>query len=182
MKIEPTKIEGVYIIKREPFADERGSFARIFCKDKLTQAGLRADIMQANLSTNYKKDTLRGLHMQKRDAAEDKIVSCLSGAIFDVCIDMREDSPTYLQWVGEMLSEENGISLYVPKGCAHGYLSLTDNTRVLYFTTQFYAPGAEAGYRFDDPAFGINWPLPQKLIISEKDKNWVYIDGEEKNK
>jgi dTDP-4-dehydrorhamnose 3,5-epimerase len=172
MKITPTKIAGCFVIERNPFVDERGSFARMFCKNELESAGLCVDLAQINLSENFKKGTLRGLHFQKGDAAEDKFVTCIDGEIFDVCVDIREDSPTFGQWVGETLTLENGLGLYVPKGCAHGYLSLTDNSRVLYFTTQFYTPEAESGCRYDDPAFGIEWPLSKPFIMTDKDKNW----------
>jgi len=175
MIIEKTKINGVYIVKREPFCDERGSFSRIFCKNELESAGLDGNIAQANLSTNFKKGTLRGLHSQKSDFAEDKLVMCMRGSIFDVCVDVRKDSPTYLQWVGETLSEDNGVSLYVPKGCAHGYLTLMDDTQVIYLVSQFYTPQAEVGYRYDDPKFGIEWPLQSPYTISEKDKSWNYL-------
>jgi dTDP-4-dehydrorhamnose 3,5-epimerase len=158
-----------------PICDERGSFARVFCKQELEAAGLCADIAQVNLSENHARGTLRGLHTQKGADAEDKLVGCFSGAIFDVCVDVREDSPTYTQWVGVELSSENGVMLYVPKGCAHGYLTLTDDASVLYFVTQYYTPGAETGYRWDDPAFGISWPLPPPFVMSEKDKDWGYI-------
>ena len=174
MKIETTKISGAYIIKIDPFVDNRGAFSRMFCKRELEFAGLCANIAQVNLSTNHKKGTLRGLHIQEGDGAEDKIVTCLSGAIYDVCVDMRENSQTYLQWIGVTLSEKNGASLYVPKGCAHGYLTLTDDSKVLYFVTQFYAPGTEKGYLYDDPAFGIVWPLQEPFIISDKDRSWMY--------
>jgi len=175
MRIHKTRIPGAHLIEREPFTDERGSFARMFCKRELEEAGLCADIAQVNLSTNYKKGALRGLHTQKGDYAEDKIVTCFKGSIYDVCVDLRNGSPTYLEWVGETLSVENGLALYIPKGCAHGYLSLTDDTMVLYFVTQFYASGAEAGYRFDDPAFGVAWPLPGPYIMSDKDSSWAYV-------
>lgn len=175
MKIELTKIPGAYAIKREPFLDERGSFARLLCKKEFEDAGILTDIVQISLSTNNKKSVLRGLHMQSGIAAEDKLVTCLRGSIFDVCVDMREESPTYLQWAGMTLSEENGTALYIPKGCAHGFLTVTDDTQVLYFISQHYTPSAETGYRFDDPAFGIEWPNPGPYIMSEKDKNWEYI-------
>ncbi|WP_094606111.1 dTDP-4-dehydrorhamnose 3,5-epimerase [Sporomusa silvacetica DSM 10669] len=174
MNITLTKISGVYIVKREPFSDERGTFSRMFCRRELEAAGLCGEIAQMNLSTNRKKGTLRGLHSQSGNAAEDKLVTCVQGAIFDVCVDVRKDSPTYLQWVGETLSEENGFGLYVPKGCAHGYLTLTDDTQVLYLVTQYYTPNTEVGYRFDDPAFGITWPIVAPYIMSEKDKSWEY--------
>ncbi|TCL36124.1 dTDP-4-dehydrorhamnose 3,5-epimerase [Anaerospora hongkongensis] len=175
MNIIATKISGVYVVKREPFADERGTFSRMFCRRELEAAGLCGDIAQINLSTNRNKGTLRGLHSQSGNASEDKLVTCVQGAIFDVCVDVRKESPTYGEWVGETLSAENGVGLYIPKGCAHGYVSLTDDTQVLYFTTQFYQPNTEEGYRFDDPAFGIEWPISGPYILSEKDKAWAYI-------
>ncbi|MDR2356622.1 MAG: dTDP-4-dehydrorhamnose 3,5-epimerase, partial [Oscillospiraceae bacterium] len=170
MLIQSTKIPGAYIVRREPRTDERGSFARVFCKRELEAAGLCADIAQVNMSDNRVRGTLRGLHAQIGEAAEDKLVGCMSGAIFDVCVDTREDSPTYTQWVGEKLSAENGVMLYVPKGCAHGYLTLTGGAGVLYLVTQFHTPDAEIGYRWDDPAFGIVWPLPPPYVMSERDK------------
>lgn len=175
MKIEPTKIPGAYIIEREPTSDERGSFARVFCQNELAAAGILVDIAQINLSRNHKKGTLRGLHSQKGEYAEDKLVACVSGEIFDVCVDVRENSPTFGQWAGEVLSKQNGKMLYVPKGCAHGYLTLSDDTQVLYFVTQFYTPGTEVGYRFDDPAFGIDWPLAAPFVMSEKDNGLMYL-------
>lgn len=175
MKITATKIAGAYLVKREPFADERGTFSRMFCRRELEAAGLCGDIAQMNLSTNRSKGTLRGLHSQAGKAAEDKLVTCVQGAVFDVCVDVREGSPTYGGWVGETLSAENGVGLYVPKGCAHGYLTLSDNAQVLYLVTEYYTPDTEVGYRFDDPAFGIVWPIMPPYIMSEKDKNWEYV-------
>jgi dTDP-4-dehydrorhamnose 3,5-epimerase len=147
----------------------------MFCRRELEAAGLDAEIAQANLSLNRAKGTLRGLHIQKGADAEDKLVACVCGAIYDVCVDVREESPTYGRWVGETLSDENGLALYVPKGCAHGYLSLADASQVLYFTTQYYNPEAETGFRYDDPAFGIQWPLGGPYLMSGKDRAWPYI-------
>jgi len=175
MKFKETKIPGAYIIEYAPFRDERGSFARLFCKNEFEAAGLCADLCQINLSTNVKKGTLRGLHYQKGDYAEDKLVTCARGSVFDVCVDVREGSPTFGQWVGETLTDENGLALYIPKGCAHGYLTLREDAHVLYFTTQFYTPEADSGYRYDDPAFGIEWPLPKPYIMSGKDGGWGYL-------
>jgi len=175
MKITESELPGVYVINREPFIDDRGSFARVFCKRELEAIGLNGDLAQINLSTNIRKGTIRGLHSQKDSAAEDKIVTCVRGEVFDVCVDVREGSPTYGAWVGEILSADNGLALYVPKGFAHGYLTLTDDASVLYFVTQYYVPGAEVGYRYDDPAFGIKWLLPPPYIISEKDGSWPYV-------
>ncbi|MDR2908699.1 MAG: dTDP-4-dehydrorhamnose 3,5-epimerase, partial [Oscillospiraceae bacterium] len=118
---------------------------------------------------------LRGLQSQRGEAAEDKIVTCIQGEVFDVCVDTRKDSPSFGEWYGVNLSPENGLSLYVPKGFAHGYLTMTEDTRVLYFTTQFYKPGAERGFRFDEPRFAIEWPLSPPFIMSEKDKSFSYL-------
>jgi dTDP-4-dehydrorhamnose 3,5-epimerase len=142
---------------------------------ELKTAGLYADFVQVNLSHNYKKGTLRGLHSQISTAAEDKLVSCIRGEIFDVCVDVRPDSATYGQYVGEVLSEKNGKMLYVPKGFAHGYLGLTDDSLTLYFVSQYYTPGSEKGYRYDDPFFGIEWPIKPPYIITDKDASWPLV-------
>ena len=176
MNIEPVNIPGVFIVKRDPFSDERGSFARLFCKRELEAAGLSGEIAQVNLSANIEVATLRGLHSQNGGEAEDKLVTCIAGAVFDVCVDVREDSATFGKWYAEELSADNGLALYVPKGFAHGYLTLTGSTQVLYFVTQFYMPEAEVGYRYDEPFFGIDWPLTEPYIISDKDKNWKYLE------
>jgi len=171
MEINETSLPGVYIIKRKPFIDERGSFYRMFCRRELEAVGLCGEIAQVNLSVNKWKGTLRGLHSQKEAHAEDKIVTCINGEIYDVCVDVRKGSSSYGQYHGETLTAENGLSLYIPKGFAHGYLSLTDNTSTLYFTTQYYQPGAEVGYKYNDPRFGIKWPLKPPYIISDKDND-----------
>ena len=176
MKFEVGGIPNVFIIKREPFADERGSFARLFCKKEFEAAGLCFDIAQVNLSENYKKGTLRGLHFQKGDAAEDKLVTCVTGAVFDVCVDVRENSPTFGQWFGAMLSAENGNALYIPKGCAHGFLTLQDDCRLIYFMSEFFKPETASGFRYDEPLFSIDWPIQGPYIISEQDLKWKYID------
>jgi dTDP-4-dehydrorhamnose 3,5-epimerase len=147
----------------------------MFCKQELVGAGLCGDIAQINLSTNNSVGTLRGLHSQQGEDAEDKIVTCTSGKIFDVCVDVRENSKNFGKWFGIGLSPENGLALYVPKGFAHGYLTLCANAHVLYMVTQFYKQGAEQGYRFDDPKFSIDWPLKQPFIISAKDSSWPYV-------
>lgn len=176
MIIEPTRLSNVSLIKREPFSDQRGSFARVFCKHELEAAWLCGEIAQINLSSNKQKGTLRGLHSQIGKDAEDKIVTCIAGAVFDVCVDVREDSATFGQWYGVTLSAENGLALYVPKGFAHGYLTLTAHADVLYFVTQFYKPGTERGYRYDEPLFGIQWPLSPPFTVSDKDLSWPYLE------
>lgn len=163
-----TPLAGAFVIALEPKGDERGFFARAFCQNELAEHGLETTVAQANLSYNHRKGTLRGLHMQNPPHGEDKMVRCITGAIWDAIVDLRPGSPTYRQWFGVELSAANRLMLYVPKGFAHGYQSLTDGSEVLYMVTQFYTPGAERGLRWNDPAFGIAWPLPDP-ILSEKD-------------
>ncbi|WP_088188551.1 dTDP-4-dehydrorhamnose 3,5-epimerase [Desulfosporosinus sp. FKA] len=176
MIFEPLSISGAYLIRKNIPIDERGYFSRIFDKAEFSHAGVNADFVQISLSRNYTKGTLRGLHSQTGESAEEKLVVCAQGEIFDVCVDMREDSPTYLQYCSAILSEENGQALYVPKGCAHGFISLTDNVQLVYFMTAEHNPQLERGYRWDDPALSIKWPVSPQ-IISEKDRNWSLIEN-----
>ena len=175
MLIKPTHIPGAYIVSREPFDDERGSFARVFCKKEFEAAGLCNEITQVSLCTNHKKGTLRGLHLQKGSSAEDKLVTCVNGMVFDVCVDVRDGSPTYGQWIGETLSSEKCEALFIPKGCAHGYLSMSDNCQLMYFVTEYYNPDSADGYMYDDPVFSINWPMNGPYILSDHDLAWDYI-------
>lgn len=175
MDIQETEIDGVYLINRSPFIDERGYFVRTFCRRELEAAGLCGELAQVNLSQNNKLGTLRGLHQQADGAAEDKLVSCTRGEIYDVCVDLRGGSPTFGKYIGAFLSEENGKMLYVPKGCAHGYLTLREDSQVLYFVTEFYQPGSEIGYRYNDPFFAIQWPLQVPYILSDKDRSWPFL-------
>jgi dTDP-4-dehydrorhamnose 3,5-epimerase len=163
-----TPLAGAYTIRLEPREDDRGFFARAFCQNELAAHGLETGIAQANLSYNFKRGTLRGMHYQVPPHAEVKMVRCIAGAIYDVIVDLRPDSPTHLKWHGVELSAANRTLLYVPKGFGHGYQSLTDDSEVLYMVTEFYAPGAERGLRWDDPAIGIRWPIPDP-ILSPKD-------------
>ena len=174
MKFEETSIPGVFLIDLEPASDERGFFARGWCHREFAEHGLTARICQVNLSQNHKSGTLRGLHMQAEPHNEAKLVRCTRGSIFDVAVDMRSASPTYLQWVGYELSDENRSALFIPEGFAHGYQTLTDNAEVFYLISEFYAPGAEAGVRYDDPKIGIEWPLDVE-VISEKDSNLPFL-------
>lgn len=173
MTITETKIKGCYIIENKCFKDDRGYFMRAFCHDTLTQYGINADFVQSNISYNEKKWTLRGLHSQTSPDSEDKLVLCARGRILDVCVDVNPDSLTYKSYVSAELSEDNKKSLYIPKGCAHGYLTLEDDSQIIYYTTHNYVPESEKGYRFDDPQFGIDWGISDfsRLIISEKDRN-----------
>ncbi len=176
MIINELAIEGAFLVKREPNRDERGYFARFYCEKEFQAAGIQMEIRQMNLCVNKQKGTLRGLHFQKGTHAEDKVVSCTRGVIYDVCVDVRESSPTYLKYCACELSEDNGNMLFIPKGCAHGYVTLEENCQLLYLMSEFYAPEAAAGYRYDDAAFGIEWPLTEGLVISQKDKELPFIN------
>lgn len=166
-----TKLPGVFVIDLELREDERGSFARTWCQQEFADHGLKANLVQCNLSFNYRAGTLRGMHYQLAPAAETKLVRCTQGAIYDTIIDLRPDSPTYTQHFGIELSAKNRRALYVPELFAHGYQALTDGAEVAYQVGEFYTPGVERGLRYDDPAFGITWPLPVSLL-SVKDANW----------
>ena len=166
-----TKLPGAYLIDIEKRGDQRGFFARAWCRKEFEAHGLTPHVVQANISLSKWKGTLRGMHYQVAPYAEAKSVRCIRGAIYDVIIDLRPDSPTYMQWLGVELTAENYRMLYVPEGFAHGFQTLVDNTEVTYLVSQFYTPEAEGGARYDDPAFGIEWPL-EVQIISDKDKSW----------
>jgi dTDP-4-dehydrorhamnose 3,5-epimerase len=172
-----TKIKGAYIIDVKRIEDERGFFGRSFCQKEFEQYGLNTNAVQANVSYNKKKGTLRGMHTQVAPFEETKLVRCTRGAIYDVIVDLRETSETFLQWIGVELTADSYRMLFVPEGFAHGFITLEDNTDVTYQVTQFYTPGAEKGYRWDDPAFAIEWPA-QPLIISDKDKAHPLFDVE----
>ncbi len=166
-----TELQGAYIIDLDQKPDHRGFFARTFCAQEFEAHGLKPTVAQCNVSFNYKKGTLRGMHYQVPPAAETKLIRCISGAIYDVIIDMRSESPTYLQHIGVELTAENRRALYIPELFAHGYQALTDGAEVVYQVGEFYTPGYERGLRYDDPFFNIQWPI-EVTIISEKDKNW----------
>lgn len=170
MLFEKTALPGVVIITLQPIHDDRGFFARSFCKNKLESAGLQNDFVQSNISYNHKKGTLRGLHYQTSPHEEIKIVSCRRGAIYDVVVDIRENSPTYHQWIGIELSADNYRSLYIPKGFAHGFITLCDDVELHYLMNNYYHPEAAAGIHWNDPSLAIAWPN-KPIIISDKDKN-----------
>lgn len=174
MIIEETKIKGVYVVTQEPRGDSRGYFARIFAKEELRAKGINFNIVHANRSLTAEKGTIRGLHYQKYPKQEDKLVQCIQGSIFDVALDLRKGSPTYGQWFSEILSAENKKMLLVPKGCAHAFQTLEKDCLVEYFVTQYYAPQHERGIRWNDPAYGIDWPI-KEAILSEKDQNWPLV-------
>lgn len=171
MKFTPTTLQDAYLIDIEAREDDRGFFARRFCKDEFAEVGLETEYVQHNYSFNHKRGTLRGMHFQNAPHREVKVVSCVAGAIHDVIVDMRPDSPTYLKWEGFDLTADNHRQLYVPEGFAHGYITLTDNAAVAYLVSSVYAPGAEGGLRWNDPAIGIEWPEAMQEI-SDKDANW----------
>jgi dTDP-4-dehydrorhamnose 3,5-epimerase len=171
MIFRKTSLAGLILITPEPQRDERGSFARIWCRHEFEEAGLETDIAQSSLSFNRRCGTLRGLHFQRPPHEETKLVRCTRGAVFDVALDLRPHSPTYRSWQGFELSAENGAAIHIPQGFAHGFQTLTDDSEVLYQISAFYAPGAAAGVRHDDPAFGIVWPL-EVTEISDKDRAW----------
>jgi dTDP-4-dehydrorhamnose 3,5-epimerase len=166
-----TSLPGVYLIDIEPIGDSRGFFGRFWCSKEFEAQGLSFEVAQINVSHNAEAGTLRGLHFQRAPHAEAKVVACTSGSVFDVAVDVRPGSPTYLQWLGVELNSEDRQMLYIPAGFAHGYQTLEDNTGLLYLVSEFYTPDAESGLRFDDPAMGIEWPLPV-ASISDKDKGW----------
>ena len=168
MIFSETKIEGTFIIEPELLIDERGFFARSFCKEEFDKHGLDSSIVQCNISCNRKKGTLRGMHYQIPPHEEAKIVSCTEGAIYDVVLDLRKDSGTYLRWIAVELTDENLKMLYIPKGCAHGFQTLKNQTRVFYQMTNFFHTESSRGVRWNDPVFGIQWPAGRK-IISKKD-------------
>jgi dTDP-4-dehydrorhamnose 3,5-epimerase len=168
MKFTETPLPGAFIIDLEKKGDERGFFARYFCKKEYGVHNLCSDIVQINNSLSAQAGTLRGMHYQLPPKAEDKIVRCVKGALFDVIIDLRPKSSTFLQHFGVELTAENRRMLYVPKGFAHGFLSLQDNTETIYLVTEYYAADRERGIRYNDPEFGIQWPV-QPSIVSPKD-------------
>jgi len=169
MLFHSLKLNGAYRIEPELVRDGRGAFARRFCAEEFRACGLETNFVQGSISLNARAGTLRGMHFQAPPHLETKVVRCTRGAIFDVMVDLRKDSPTYGQWHGEELSADNHLMLYIPKGFAHGFQTLVDNTEVDYEITPAYVPGLAAGFRFDDPALAITWPIAD-VIISERDK------------
>lgn len=168
MNITPLKIKGAALVEMEPIGDERGFFARSFCRTEFAAAGLDLDVVQSNVSHNAHKGTLRGLHFQDAPKPDPKLVSCIQGAVFDVVVDIRKGSDTFCQWVGVELTADNAKALFVPPGCAHGFITLSDEARVHYQMGEAYVADLARGVRWDDPAFAIDWPLAPQ-VISERD-------------
>ena len=175
MQFTETKLAGAFIIDLERREDERGFFARAFCQHEFADHGLNTRIAQSNVAFNRDAGTLRGMHFQFPPAAETKLVRCTRGAIVDMIVDVRPESPTYLEHVAVELSAENGRALYVPERFAHGYQVLANETETSYQVGEFYAPEVEGGLRYDDPRLGLEWPLPV-LEMSEKDRGWLLLD------
>jgi dTDP-4-dehydrorhamnose 3,5-epimerase len=171
MKFTETKLKGAFVVEIEKLSDDRGFFARSWCQKEFEAHGLSSEVVQANVSYNRKKGTIRGMHYQIAPYQECKLVRCTRGAIYDVIIDLRLNSPTYRQWTGVELTADNYTMFFVPEDFAHGFQTLTDETEITYQVSQFYTPGSEKGIRFDDPTFDILWPL-EVTVISDKDRTW----------
>jgi dTDP-4-dehydrorhamnose 3,5-epimerase len=167
-----TDVDGAVLIELERYEDERGFFARAWSRDEFAGRGLETSFVQANVGHSRRRGTLRGLHYQLAPHAEVKLVRCIRGAVFDVVVDLRPESPTHGRWHGVELSASNGRALYVPAGCAHGYLALVDASETFYEVTAAYTPHAERGIRWNDPGFAIRWPDVGALVVSEKDRGW----------
>lgn len=166
-------LKGAYIIEIERIEDERGFFGRSFCANEFKKYGLNPNIAQCNISYNKKKGTLRGMHYQAAPHAEAKLVRCTAGAIYDVIIDLRQESPTFKQWIAMEVTKENRRMLYVPEGFAHGFQTLEDHTEVFYMISEFHHPECVQGIRWNDPTFGIKWPMLPTLIVN---KDRTYLD------
>lgn len=175
MEFTATHIQGLYIIQLKKLEDERGLFARTFCKNEFKQIGFDKEFVQFNHSFNKYKGTIRGMHFQQPPYSETKLIRCIQGAVYDVAVDLRAGSATFLQYFGIELSAQNMKSILIPEGFAHGFQTLEDDTALIYHHTQYYTPGADAGVRFDDPALHIDWKLPATMV-SEKDKSYKMID------
>jgi dTDP-4-dehydrorhamnose 3,5-epimerase len=176
MRITESRLRGAFVVEVERHEDERGYFARTFCREEFERAGLKALVEQCSTSFNRRRGTLRGLHFQIAPAAEHKLVRCTRGRIYDVIVDLRPDSPTAYQWLGVELSEENGRALYVPAGFAHGFQTLVDEAEVFYQISEPYRPDLARGVRWDDPRLAIQWPVSDP-ILSARDRALPLLDG-----
>ena len=175
MTFSKCTIPGAWVIEPSPLSDDRGRFMRVWCRREFAENAVEFTPVQANMGFSLRKGTIRGMHYQVGSAAEAKLVRCTRGSIFDVLVDLRPSSPTYRSWFGIDLSADDGRMLFVPEGCAHGCQSTEDNTEIHYMTSAFYSPTEVRGIRFDDPAFGIRWPLPPSSM-SEQDRNWPLFE------
>jgi dTDP-4-dehydrorhamnose 3,5-epimerase len=172
MRFTGTCLPGVFVIDPELAGDDRGSFTRTFCAEEFAAHGLNPAVAQCSTSFNHRRGTVRGLHYQLAPYAECKLVRCIRGAIYDVAVDLRRDSPTHRRWVSIELSQENGRMMFIPEGLAHGFQTLEDDTEVAYQMSQRFVPSHYRGVRYDDPVFGVEWPLPV-TVISERDRGYV---------
>ena len=177
MKFSPTALDGAYVVEPERLSDKRGFFARTWCRDEFRARGLESDLAQCSLSFNERRGTLRGMHWQCAPREEAKLVRCTAGAIYDVIIDLRPASPTYLRHVAVELTQSDRRALYVPPGCAHGFQTLTDECEVLYQMSECFAPVHARGARWNDPAFGIAWPIPDPIILERDNTYPDYVVG-----
>jgi dTDP-4-dehydrorhamnose 3,5-epimerase len=177
MQFTETRVAGARIIDPSPHLDDRGRFMRAWCAQEFELLGIHFLPVQANMQFSPRKGTLRGLHLQIAPALEAKLVRCTRGAVFDVAVDLRPGSPSFGRWCSVELTPENGRMLYVPEHCAHGFQTVEENSEVMYLTSAFYAPESCRGARFDDPALGIQWPLPVSAI-SEQDRSWPLLQGQ----
>ena len=171
MIFKKINIEGAFKIEPEPFADSRGVFRRSFCEQEFKKNGIASNVSQSNISENYNKYTLRGFHYQTGSHGEDKTMMCLSGSAYDIIVDLRPKSSTYLKWESIELTQKNRYALHIPKGCANSFLTLSDNTTMVYYSSNHYEPKFEKGIRYNDPLFNFEWPC-KPVHISEKDNNW----------
>lgn len=172
MIFKETKLSGAFVIEVQRLEDDRGFFGRSFCRQEFIARGLNPDVAQCSISFNRKAGTLRGMHYQTAPHAEDKLISCTRGKLYDVIVDLRRESPTFKKWIALDLTGDNRLMLYVPKGCAHGFQTFEDNTEVFYQMSEFYHAESARGVRWNDPAFGIQWPAGVQVILSERDRNW----------
>jgi dTDP-4-dehydrorhamnose 3,5-epimerase len=177
MRLEETSLEGLRLIRPAALTDERGLFARVYCREVFAAAGICFAPVQMSVSYNRLKGTLRGMHWQVAPCAETKLVRVTRGSIYDVAVDLRPDSPTRLHWFGTGLDADSRVAVLIPAGFAHGFVTLEDGSEVLYAMDAPHAPEAARGARWDDPAFGIDWPLPPR-IVSERDRGWPYLPAE----
>lgn len=172
-----TELPGAFVIELEPIEDPRGFFARVWSEDEFAERGLETRIAQCSVSLNRRRGTVRGMHFQRSPHEEVKVVRCTRGGLHDVIVDLRPDSATFRRWTGVELSADNRRGLYVPRGFAHGFQTLVDDTEIFYMISEPYAPEAGGGVRWDDPAFGIEWPLGHPTEISDKDRSWPDFGG-----
>jgi dTDP-4-dehydrorhamnose 3,5-epimerase len=178
MHFAETELKGAHVVHLQRFEDDRGFFARAWCRQEFQRFGLNPEMAQLNVGFSHKRGTIRGMHFQVFPHAEAKYVRCTRGAIFDVIIDLRETSPTFKRWIGIELTAENGLSVYAPEGFAHGYQTLCDEAEMCYMTSAAYVPGSARGVRWNDPAFNIDWPLPAGPV-SDQDRNWPDFSAKE---